>query len=221
MSNSYQPAFSAAGTHTHDNLIAGDAVNMVTESIVLDTGDLTRGALLGKITVGSASAAAKSGGNTGGGTISSVTVGTGAQAGVYTVRIVEVVAGAGQFQLRAPDGDVVGIGSVGTEFTGGGLTFTLTDGSPDFALGDGFDITVAAGSGKYVLSTAAATNGSENPVAILAEDANATSADVTTVAYLTGEFNSTAMTFGSGHTAASVKEALALRGIFLKTNQPA
>lgn len=119
-----QPAFASAGTLAHDNLIAGTAVNMVTESIVVDTGNLTRGALLGRITA----------------------------------------------------------------------------------------------TGKWVLSAAAAVDGSETPRAILAEDTDATAADKTTVAYLTGEFNTAAMTFGAGHTAASVKDGLRDLGIFLKTN---
>jgi hypothetical protein len=219
MTQILQPAFdNAAGSLTHDNLIAGTAVNSVTESIVLDTGNLTRGTLLGKITVGAATSAAKSGGNTGNGAMGSITVGTGAKAGVYTLRIVTAAADAGEFQVKDPSGVVVGIGDVGVAFSGGGLSFTLADGANNFVVGDGFDITVAAGSGKFVRSDATAANGSEVPVAILAEDADATSADVTTVAYLTGEFNTAAMTFGTGHTAASVKESLALRGIFLKTN---
>ena len=127
MSTNLQPAFANAGTHTHDNLIGGDAVVAVTESIVLDTGNLTRGALLGRITA----------------------------------------------------------------------------------------------SGKWVLSASASSDGSQVPRAVLAEDADATAADVTTVAYLSGEFNTAAMTFGAGHTAASVKDGLRGLGIFLKTNQPA
>jgi hypothetical protein len=124
MTTNLQPAFdNAAGAYTHDNLIAGDGVPVVTESIVLDTGNLTRGALLGRLA-----------------------------------------------------------------------------------------------NGKYVLSLAAADDGSQTPVAILAEDADATSADKTTVAYLAGEFNTAAMTFGTGHTAASTKAALRGLGIFLKTN---
>jgi len=220
MTTSFQPAFSSAGSHTHDRLLAGDAVNAVTESIVLDTGNLTRGALLGKITNGSASSEAKSGGNTGNGTMGTVTVGSGAKAGVYQLRIVTAASNAGEFTVKDPDGVVVGVGDVATAFAGGGLSFTLADGGTDFVVGDGFDITVAAGSGKYVLSATAATDGSEVPRAILAEDADATSGDVTTVAYLTGEFNSDAMTFGTGHTADSVKDKLADRGIFLKTNTP-
>lgn len=125
MTTNLHPAFdNAAGTFTYDNLIGGTVVNMVTESIVLDTGNLSRGALLGRITA----------------------------------------------------------------------------------------------SGKYILSLAAASDGSEVPRAILAEDADATSADKTTVAYLTGEFNTAAITFGTGHTAASVKDGLRDLGIFLKTN---
>lgn len=125
MTTNLQPAFdNAAGSHTHDNLIAGTAVNAVTESIVLDTGNLTRGALLGRVTA----------------------------------------------------------------------------------------------TGKYILSLAAASDGSEVPRAILADDTNATSADKTTVAYMTGEFNTAAITFGTGHTAGSVKDGLRDLGIFLKTN---
>ncbi|MCP3878513.1 MAG: head decoration protein [Sulfitobacter sp.] len=76
-------------------------------------------------------------------------------------------------------------------------------------------------SGKYVVSTSAASDGSQNPVAVLAEDIDATDADVTTVGYLSGEFNTAAMTFGPGHTAASVKAALRDLNIYLFTNLPA
>ena len=125
MTTNLQPAFdNAAGSHTHDHLIAGDGMPVVTESIVLDTGNLSRGAVLGRITA----------------------------------------------------------------------------------------------SGKYVLSASAASDGSQTPVAILAESTDATGADKTTVAYLTGEFNTAALTFGAGHTAASTRAALRDAGIFLKTN---
>ena len=127
MSLNFQPGMTPETTFTPDNLIGGDAINAVTESIVVDTGVLARGSLLGKITA----------------------------------------------------------------------------------------------TGKYILSASAATDGSEVPAAILAEDVDASSADVTTVAYLSGEFNATAMTFGTGHTAASTKDALRDKNIYLKTNLPA
>ena len=48
-------------------------------------------------------------------------------------------------------------------------------------------------SGKYVVSTSAASDGSQNPVAVLAEDITVAGADYTTVGYLSGEFNTAAM----------------------------
>lgn len=127
MPSYFEPARTVSAAFNHDNLIAGDAVNAVTESIVLDTGNLKRGAVLGRITA----------------------------------------------------------------------------------------------TGKLVLSASAAADGSQTPVAILAEDADATAADQTTVAYFTGEFNTAALTLGAGHTIASITEGLRDRGIFLKTNHAA
>lgn len=116
----------AAGTYIHDNLLGG-CHKTVTESITVDTGNLKRGAVLGKVTA----------------------------------------------------------------------------------------------TGKYILSASAAVDGSQVPSVILAEDTDATAGDVVTVGYLTGEFNTAALTFGAGHTAASVKDGLRDLGIFLKTNLPA
>lgn len=219
MTTKFHPSCEDVGSISPDNLLAGSGVAMA-ESVVLDDGVLTRGALLGKVTVGAANAVAKTGGNTGNGAMGAIIVGAGAKAGLYRLRVIAAAANAGQFQLVDPEGDVAGMGTVGAAFAGGGLGFTLADGATDFVVGDGFDITVAPGTGKYVLSLAAAQDGSQEPCAILAEEADATLADVTTVAYITGEFNSAAMTFGAGHTAASVKDALRSKGIFLKTNVP-
>lgn len=72
-------------------------------------------------------------------------------------------------------------------------------------------------SGKYVLSTSAATDGSETPDLILAENADATSADVSALAYARGDFITQALTIGAGHTAASITEGLRTKGIALLT----
>jgi hypothetical protein len=76
-------------------------------------------------------------------------------------------------------------------------------------------------SGKYKLSASASSDGSEAPDAILAETANAASADVQAVVYFSGEFNELALTLGAGHTAASIKAGLRDKNIYLRTNQPA
>lgn len=68
-------------------------------------------------------------------------------------------------------------------------------------------------SGKYNLSLSAASDGSQTPDAILAEDCDATSADKVTVAYFNGDFQSVGMTLGTAHTVASVTEGLRVKGI--------
>ncbi len=70
-------------------------------------------------------------------------------------------------------------------------------------------------SGKYKLSLSGASDGSEVPRVILAEDVDATSADKEAMIYLSGEFNSNAITLGTGHTIASVTEGLRDLNIYL------
>lgn len=67
-------------------------------------------------------------------------------------------------------------------------------------------------SGKYVLSASAASDGSQTPLCILAEAADATAADVTVKAYFMGEFDAALCSFGAGHTAASVDAGFAASG---------
>lgn len=137
---------------------------------------LKAGTLLGKITASSATSAAKAGGNTGNGTMGAITVSAGALAGVYKLRITKAATNAGDFEVIDPQGDVVGIGSVAAAYSMGGLAFTLADGATDFAVGDGFDITVT-GSGKYVAYSNSATDGSDVVAAILKDNVPDSTAD--------------------------------------------
>ena len=70
--------------------------------------------------------------------------------------------------------------------------------------------------GKYIKCDSAASDGSQNPVAILAEDVDATSADVQATVYLSGAFNQGALTFGGTDTAATHRVALRNLNIYLK-----
>ena len=72
-------------------------------------------------------------------------------------------------------------------------------------------------SGKLTLSTAAATDGSQVPYGVLADDADATLTDVLCGVYVKGEFNQNALTFGAGQTPVTVHDALRDAGIYLKT----
>ena len=75
-------------------------------------------------------------------------------------------------------------------------------------------------SGKYTLSLSAAADGSQTPAAVLADDCNAASADTLCGIYQSGDFNSRALTFGTGHSATTLVTQQALRdgGIFLHTS---
>ena len=116
---------------------------------------------------GAGAVAAAYAGNTGNGAMGAITLGAKAKPGAYKLTITEPATNAGNFIVEDPDGLFVGQGDVAAAFSGGGLSFTLADGATDFAAGDGFTITVAAGTGRYVAYNNAATDGSEVAAAIL------------------------------------------------------
>ncbi|SDX90244.1 Bacteriophage lambda head decoration protein D [Albimonas donghaensis] len=62
--------------------------------------------------------------------------------------------------------------------------------------------------GKYLLSASGASDGSQAPKAILAEAADASDGDVEALVYVAGSFDVDKLSFGTGHTAASVATAL-------------
>lgn len=123
---------------------------------------------------------------------------------------------------------------MGAPFFGVNETYT-----PDGLIAGDFDIvtggiTVASGagvlargsvlgkvtaSGKYVLATAAANDGSQNPSVILAENVDATSADVACEAYQTGEFTEGALTLGAGLTVDGIRAAMRALSIFFKKSR--
>lgn len=70
-------------------------------------------------------------------------------------------------------------------------------------------------SSKFVLSAAAANDGSQIPDVILAEACDASTAEKQAIAYPRGDFAEQALTFGAGHTADSVREILRAKGITL------
>jgi hypothetical protein len=70
-------------------------------------------------------------------------------------------------------------------------------------------------SGKYILSLAAAADGSQVPDAVLLEPVDATAADVDAAVALAGEFAIQGVTFGAGHTAAEAEAALRGKDIYL------
>ncbi|WP_404291560.1 hypothetical protein ACD578_05425 [Microvirga sp. RSM25] len=53
-----------------------------------------------------------------------------------------VPANGGVFSVKDPDGVALAEATVGVAYTGGHIKFTIADGASDFAIGDGFDVTV-------------------------------------------------------------------------------
>jgi hypothetical protein len=146
--------------------------------------NLLMGAVVSKITLGAATAAAKSGGNTGNGTLvmdATTPVQPNAITGVYTVRAITAGTNTATFRVTDPLGRI--LGDVTFNGAGASATFTnhvkfaVTDGATDFIVGDGFDITIAAGSGKITALAPTATDGSQVAFGVLLTDVNATAAD--------------------------------------------
>jgi hypothetical protein len=165
---------------------------------VLSGQNLKANAVLGKVTKGAAASAAFAG-NTGNGAMGAVTVGANALPGVYKLVVLDPVTNAGSFELEDPTGKIVATGKVATAFNAGGLSFTLADGATDFIAGDGFNITVAAGSGKYVEYDDTGTDGREVAAGILFDDVDASSADKPGVAIVrAAEIASAKLVWGSG-----------------------
>lgn len=146
---------------------------------ILSGQNLKIGAVLGKVTVGSVTGAAAAG-NTGNGTIGTLSAGTGAKNGVYSVVFIEPGTNLGTFKVEDPDGVVIGTGVVGTAFAGA-VNFTIADGATDFVAGDRFTVTVALGTEKHKASPNTATDGSDVVQGVLIEDCDASAADKTAV----------------------------------------
>jgi hypothetical protein len=187
--------------------ISGSGITAGTKITALGTGkggtgtytvDTSQTAASTTVTATSASAAA-GGSNTGNGTMGAITVGDSAQPGDYVLKITEAATNAGDFQVVDPAGDVVGNGTVAVAFSGGGLSFTLADGSTDFAVGDTFTITVAAGNGHYAKHDPDGDDGREVAAAILFDAVDASSASKPGVAITrNAEVNGNEITWKSG-----------------------
>lgn len=73
--------------------------------------------------------------------------------------------------------------------------------------------------GKFILSASAASDGSQIPDAILAEDIDASVSDKQAVVYFSGDFNETVLTLGAGHSIEAIKPNLRNKSIYLRKNQ--
>jgi hypothetical protein len=227
------------GSASVDNLFEGSKIPVTIKgaTIAEGVGVLSRGSVLGQITLGDAEIASAGAGvegaNTGNGTLTldaTTPILAGAKAGIYKIRIVrEAVAAIGETspamlaigQLIDPDGDVLEVfdiaGDSGTTVANQ-VKFVIIEGSTKFDATDGFNITIEAGSGEYKLVNSANIDGSGVARLILADAVDATSAAVTAECYASGEFNRKALIFGGTDTYATHEEILRKYNIILREN---
>ncbi|MDT4804763.1 Bacteriophage lambda head decoration protein D [compost metagenome] len=173
------------GVHAGEFLLSEANGSRSRENIVICAGSglLRAGTLLAMITAVNALTPAAQAGNTGNGTVGSVTVTSAAITGTYVLEITVAAANGGKFEVTDPLGRLVGEGQVGQAFTGGGLTFTLADGSTDFAVGDGFNLAVQANLGEWTAYDDDGTDdGRRAATGILYAGVDATAVDVKAVA---------------------------------------
>ena len=136
-------------TYTPDALIGGTEIPLLTKvgTLIRGSGTVARGTVLGKITIGAATAAAKSGGNaanTGALTMDATTpILAGAKVGIYTARCIAAATNGGTFRVTDPEGFVLGDVAVGATFAND-IKFAIADGTQDFIVGEGFDITISS-----------------------------------------------------------------------------
>jgi hypothetical protein len=209
--NPQQPSIQAQ-VYIPDQLIA-DAKNLVSQPIILGAGTLARGTVLGQQNTNPISAAATAG-NTGNGTIGTLSVGASPDVGAYKA----TATSATVFAVVDPEGNALGNATAGTPFTSAEVNFTITAGGTAFVAGDSFVITVSDAIGTYIECVKTASDGSQNPVAILADAADASGGPVSTGAYVAGEFNARALTFDASWTLSALVGAARVYSIFIKNS---
>jgi len=188
--------------------------------VLSDGQKVVAGQVLGQVIFADAVVVA-AGGNTGDGTLSGVAYAAQTQAGDYILSCTAASADGGEFDVMAPNGDLLAPASVGVAYAGSEIAFTLNDGAVDFAVGDTFTITVGDGSGEYVALNAAATDGSQIGAAISVDNVDATTAaQPIAVIVRDAEVKSAMLVWpggsGAANEVASAVDDLEKRGILLR-----
>lgn len=166
------PAFKEP-VHAGEHLVSEANGNRSRSVGVITGGNFSAATVLGQSMLGAALSAVKSGGNTGNGTMSAVTVGAAAKPGVYKVRF----TAATKFGVEDPEGFTISSGATASAYNDD-IGFTITAGGTAFVAGDGFDVTVSAGTMKYTQINPAASDGTQIAAGVLFAAANASAADV-------------------------------------------
>ncbi len=146
--------------------------------------DLSIGQVIGKITKTIATSGTPAAGNTGGGTVTSVTMGQKAKIGTYTIEAKTIVASPLEqvFQVTDPDGNLLPDAEAVGAYMSEQINFTITEGSPVIAEGDKWTVACSAGSGQVKAINYDGVDGTQDAYGIIAQDADASSAAISAVA---------------------------------------
>jgi len=215
-------SYSAADPSAVKNLLA-NSDDVTTRKVTISAGNLVAGSVLGGVETGVPAATAGApfstvGGSVGNGAVSAVSADAGAMAGRWYIEITGAAGATAAFKVVRPDGQIDGTGNVGTPYNGtGSINASVADGATDYGAGHMIPIDVVYEDGDsaktYKLSLAAATDGSQVPDLVLAQDADATDGPIEAIAYESATVVSSALTLGTGHTISTIREGLRLKGI--------
>jgi len=213
-------SYSAADPYVPVHLVTGG--EPTTRKVTIESGqDLVAGTVLGPLreaadaTVTVGTPVSGVGGTVGNGTISAFTADAGAPEGTWML-ICTATGATGKFRVMRPDGTLDGVLTIGTAYNGT-INGTVSDGANDWLVDDVIPITVTYDPDAltYKKSLAAATDGSQVPAFILAQDCDASAGDTEAIVYETGRFAADALTLGTGHTVAGIREGLRAKGILI------
>lgn len=204
----------------HAGEFIGELANSIgyhTDAVTVLSGqNLVAGAVVGAVPAGTSASAAKAGGNTGNGTFTldaTTPILPGAKEGVYRLHCIAAATNNGTFRLEDPDGFVLGdtVMAAGAGTVSEQIKGALADGATDFAVGDGFDITISALTSKITEYNPTGTDGSQIVRGIMYDNVNATSADKPGVIVRRGPaiVNVNDLTWKSGATTAQKNTAIA------------
>ena len=155
-------------------------------------------------------------GNTGSSTVGSISGGADLLAGNYIITASATNA-TSAFTVVDPHGVSMPPGAVGTAYASSHINFTITDNNT--TAGDKYVLTGnPTKTGVYKLAVASAIDGSQAPVAVLADNCDPTAGNVTAGVYLNGELNGAALIYDPSFNLATIKSAFRPQGLFVKTS---
>jgi len=198
------------GDSSTDNLFieSFDSGPFLTGTIASGEGVLARGSVLAKTSPNVPSTGTADGGNTGNGTMTAVAVQAKTKNGVYTMTVITAVTDGGVFSVVDPDGLALDDATEGITFTSDQITFLLTDGAADWVVGDFFTVTVVVGALILTLIDG------DSPFAVLLDDVDATSADITAAIAERGHFDENHLIFGGTDTIETHRVAMRDIGLY-------